>query len=272
MEGRLQRRVQRYGWDRAAGHYEALWQAQLAPAREALLAQAAIAPGEAVLDVACGTGLVTCAAAHAAGAGARVLGTDLSGEMVRAARRGAAERGLAQVRFERMDAERLQVRDAAFDVALCALGLMYVADPLCAMQELRRALRPRGRVALAVWGERHRCGWAAVFPLVQAEVAGEVCPLFFSLGAQGALAALCRAAGFIAVGEQRLRTHLAYADGAAACAAAFVGGPVALAWSRFDEGVRERLRARYLEMLEPWRSGEGFRVPGEFVVVHARAP
>ena len=58
----------------------------------------------------------------------------------------------------------------------------------------------------------------------------------------------------------------------AGCEAAFVGGPVALAWSRFDAAVRERVRRRYVEAIAPWRDGVAYRVPGEFVIVSARAP
>ncbi|MFZ1868928.1 MAG: hypothetical protein WAU49_10625, partial [Steroidobacteraceae bacterium] len=63
MEASLQRRVQRYGWDRAAADYESLWQVQLAGAQSQLLASASLAPGDRVLDVACGSGLVTFSAA-----------------------------------------------------------------------------------------------------------------------------------------------------------------------------------------------------------------
>ena len=59
MEARFQRRVQRYGWDKAADCYEQAWQAQLAEAQERLMDLAAAQPGERVLDIACGTGLVT---------------------------------------------------------------------------------------------------------------------------------------------------------------------------------------------------------------------
>jgi SAM-dependent methyltransferase len=58
MDARLQRRVQRYGWDRASDSYERHWAEQLRSAQELLLEMAALAPGERVLDVACGTGLV----------------------------------------------------------------------------------------------------------------------------------------------------------------------------------------------------------------------
>ena len=119
MEPRLQRRVQRYGWDLAAGDYEPLWQAQLASVQAELLALAALVPGERVLDVACGTGLVTFKSASAVGASGHVLGVDLSGLMVDAAQKRASTRGLSNVSFQRMDAEALEIPDASFDVALC---------------------------------------------------------------------------------------------------------------------------------------------------------
>ena len=272
MDARLQRRVQRYGWDLAADGYEALWQAQLADARAGLLAMAAPASGERVLDVACGTGLVAFEAARAVGPAGAVVGIDLSGQMVEAARLRASKKALSNVRFARMDAESLALPDASFDLALCALGLMYVPDPERAVREMRRVLRPGGRMVLAVWGERSRCGWADVFPIVDAEVASEVCPLFFRLGQRDTLARLCAGAGFEAVEERRIATTLRYADGNEACNAAFVGGPVALAWSRFGAEVRTRVRARYLEAIDAWRQGPGYRVPGEFVVVGAVAP
>jgi hypothetical protein len=52
----------------------------------------------------------------------------------------------------------------------------------------------------------------------------------------------------------------------------FVGGPVALAWSRFDDIVRERVRGRYVEAIARWRRDVGYEIPGEFVVVGARKP
>ncbi len=171
-----------------------------------------------------------------------------------------------------MDAEHLESADSGFDVALCALGLMYLPEPERALGEMRRVLRPGGRLVSAVWGERAHCGWAGLFGIVQAEVASEVCPLFFRLGQAGALARACTEAGFEAVSTECITTTLDYASADEACEAAFVGGPVALAWSRFDAPVRERVRRHYLESIAPWRDGEAYRVPGEFVVVSARRP
>jgi ubiquinone/menaquinone biosynthesis C-methylase UbiE len=272
MDAKLQRRIQRYGWDLAATGYESLWQAQLAEAQAAMLELASPAAGERVLDIACGTGLVSFAAAQAVGPQGDVLGTDLSQRMIDAAERRAKDLGLSNCSFLRMDAESLSLPDARFDVALCGLGLMYVPDPEQALREMRRVLRPGGRVSLAVWGERRNCGWSPVFAIVDAEVASEVCPLFFRLGQQDALARLCTDAAFENVQHRRITTTLVYADSDEACDAVFVAGPVALAWSRFDDEVRARARARYLEAIDPWRHGEGYRIPGEFIVAAAVAP
>jgi ubiquinone/menaquinone biosynthesis C-methylase UbiE len=272
MDARLQRRVQRYGWDLAADDYEPLWHAQLAEAQAAMMVLAPPAPGNQVLDIACGTGLVSFEAARAVGLDGHVLGVDLSGRMVSAAERRAREAKLSNCSFARMDAETLNLPDASFDVVLCALGLMYMPSPEQALREMRRILRPGGRISLAVWGERSKCGWSALFPIVDAEVVGEVCPLFFRLGQHDTLARLCADAGFEAIEHRRISTTLAFADASEACNAAFVGGPVALAWSKFSDEVRARVRACYVNSIEMWRLGNGFRIPGEFVVATAAAP
>jgi SAM-dependent methyltransferase len=272
MDARLQRRVQRYGWNLAATDYEPLWQAQLAEAQAALLTWASPAPNESVLDVACGTGLVSFEAARAVGAGGHVLGIDLSDQMVGAAERRAGDLKLSHCSFSRMDAETLALPDASFDVAVCALGLMYMPDPEQALQEMCRVLRPGGRVSIAVWGERAKCGWSAIFSIVDEEVASEVCPLFFRLGEQNTLARLCANAKFEDVRHRRITAPITFADADDACDAAFVAGPVALAWSRFNDEVRARVRARYLNAIEPWRHGQGYRIPGEFVIAAGVAP
>jgi ubiquinone/menaquinone biosynthesis C-methylase UbiE len=272
MDPRLQRRVQRYGWDRAVVAYEAGWRDQLEPAHSLMLDMAALRLGERVLDVACGTGLVSFRAAQAVGAKGAVVGTDISGEMVETARRGAVLRELANVHFERGDAEALPLPDASFDAAVCALGLMYVPDPVRALCEMRRLLRPGGRAAAAVWGARRNCGWAEIFPITDARVASDVCPMFFHLGTKDMLARAFEAAGFAEVRSERLCTTLRYASVEDALAAVFRGGPVALAYSRFDAATRRAVHAEYLASIAPYRNGGGYEVPGEFVVAAARAP
>jgi ubiquinone/menaquinone biosynthesis C-methylase UbiE/uncharacterized OsmC-like protein len=272
MDPKFQRRIQRYGWDRAAGAYESGWQAQLAPAHDLMLDMVAPQLGERMLDVACGTGLVSLRLAAAVSERGSVVGTDISERMAEAASSIAGRRGVRHVQFLRHGAEAMPFPDASFDAAVCALGLMYVPDPVGALCEMRRLLKPGGRVAVAVWGARQRCGWAEVFPITDARVASEVCPLFFQLGTGDTLARAMAEAGFADVRWERLPTVLAYASAEAALAAVFRGGPVALAYSRFDEATRQAVHVEYLDSIAACRVGDGYRIPGEFVVAAARAP
>jgi ubiquinone/menaquinone biosynthesis C-methylase UbiE len=267
MNARLQKRVQRYGWDKAAATYERSWQAQLEPAQSALLEIANFKPGDRVLDVACGTGLVTFRVAKTVAPRGEVLGTDISKEMIATASALARVQGIANCSFQRMDAEELALEDGTFDVALCALGLMYVPAPERAVVEMHRILKPGGRSVSAVWGERRNCGWAEIFPIVDARVQSEVCPMFFRTGTGDCLERAHAAAGFSNIRSRRFQTTLDYAGAAAACEAAFVGGPVALAHSRFTESMKAEAYAEYLASIEAYRTGDGYAVPGEFVVV-----
>lgn len=271
MDAKMQRWVQRRGWDRAVEPYETFWREQLRPAHDAVLDAAQLEAGERVIDIACGTGMVTLPAAKAVGPAGTVLATDISQRMVDDVAQRAAEHGLANVDVRRCDAEdlgaALDEHGGQFDVALCSLGLMYVPAPAVALGEMARVLRPGGRAITAVWGERRNCGWADIFPIVDARVSSDVCPMFFALGAPGALATLAERTGFADIEERRIETELVYDDSNAAIGAAFLGGPVALAHSRFDDSTRASAYAEYLESIAPFRDGAAYRIPGEFVVV-----
>lgn len=272
MNPAVQLRVQRYGWDLAEPVYERYWARQLAPAQRRLLERAAVCPGERVLDVACGTGSVTVPAAWAVGPCGYVLATDISEGMVRRTAEEAWREGIGWVETRRANAEDSVGSDGSFDAALCALGLMYVPDPVRALAEMRRALRPGGRAVVAVWGARDRCGWAEVFPIVDRRVRSDVCPLFFELGTGDALAEAFGLAGFEGVELERIGTTLRYHSARAAVGAAFEGGPVALAYSRFDAVNRAQAHAEYLESIAPYRRGAGYAIPGEFVIASGIAP
>jgi SAM-dependent methyltransferase len=185
-----------------------------------------------------------------------------------------AARLLPDCRFVRADAQTLNecVPDGHFDALLCGLGLMYMPDPEAALVTMARCLRPNGRLAVSVWGERQECGWADIFPIVDARVRSEVCPMFFRVGSGDTLERALQAAGLVAVQISRVPTELNYADADAACDAALLAGPVALAYSRFDEATRLGVRADYLASIEPWRQGERFAIPGMFVIGSGRWP
>jgi ubiquinone/menaquinone biosynthesis C-methylase UbiE len=270
VEPKLQRWVQRRGWDRAASHYDRYWGRQLRPAIELLTETADLAPGEDALDVAAGTGAVALHAARAVAPG-RVLATDIAPKMLDELALRAASCGLDNLDVEACGAEELE-HHQAFDVALCSLGLMYVPSPASAAAALHRAVKPGGRVVVSVWGDRRNCGWADIFPIVDARVSSDVCPMFFALGAEGALTATLSTAGFVDADETRLSVELVYPDADAALGAAFIGGPVALAVSRFTPDVLAEAHGEYLASIAPYADGDGYRLPGEFVVASARRP
>ena len=267
MDARLQRRIQRYGWDAAAAVYENSWERNLAPAQDLMLEKADLAPGQNVFEAACGSGLVTFRAASAVAPDGFVTATDISGEMVELASARASEMGVENVSFARVDVEAIDLAAARFDRALCALGLMYVPDPLHALREMHRILRPGGRISVAVWGERNRCGWADIFPIVDAQVKSEVCPMFFGLGMEGALVRDVETAGFSDVQAFRIDTALQYDDRDSLLEAMIDGGAVALAAKRFTDDVRRKVEDEFLASVAGHRTDAGgYEIPGEFVV------
>ncbi len=267
MEPALQRRVQRYGWDKASAYYETFWQKQLQPAQDKLMQLANIQAGEKVIDIACGTGLVTFRATQKVGENGFVLGTDISDKMVELATAVSAEKKFGNVKIQRMDAEELTVEDEMYDVALCALGLMYIPDSLKSLKEMARVLKPGGRAVAAVWGKRDRCGWADIFEIVDKRVSSEVCPMFFNLGNADLLQRYFASAGFRDLTSERLSSVLEYSSDVEACGAAFAGGPVALAYHKFSNEVKQEAHAEYIESIKAFKQGSAYVIPGEFVVV-----
>jgi SAM-dependent methyltransferase len=141
-------------WDGDEGEF---WTAQarrfdetLAAFHTPFLAAAAIGEGDRVLDVGCGTGQTTRDAARTAAAGS-ALGVDLSSRMIALARETAAREGLSNVEFHQADAQIDPLETAGFDAALSRMGSMFFGDPTAAFTNIRRALRPEGRLTLLTW-------------------------------------------------------------------------------------------------------------------------
>jgi len=273
MDGKVQLRIQRYGWDAAARFYHQDWEKQLRPAQDTLLGMAALQSGQSVLETACGTGMVTMRAALATGSAGSVHATDISGQMIEEVRRNCEKASLETVSFLRTSAEALDLPDDNFDVALCALGLMYVPNPRRAIAEMARCVRPGGRVVATVWGERRHCGWADIFPLIDARVASDVCPMFFASGAPGALKLDFEAAKLVDIREARQAEVLYFASGTDLTRAIMLGGPVAMAVKRFDEKVLGAVCAEFLASVSTFQSPDGsYSIPGEFVTVSGTVP
>ena len=126
--------------------------------RERLLAPARLRPGEAVLDVGCGTGTLAMLARQQVGAAGVVAGIDASPEMIARARSKASKARL-DIRFETASADALPFPNAHFDAVLCTVALHHLPRAVrsAAVAEMARVLKPAGRVFLAdfVFGHKH---------------------------------------------------------------------------------------------------------------------
>ncbi len=163
-----------------------------------LLDRAGVDAGRRVLVIGSGAGHLALAAAERVGPSGWVMGIDPLPAATRYAESLASTRGLTWIVFRQMLLEPLELVDASFDVALCQLGLPYRHDPAAALAEMRRVLRPGGRLAFSVWGPPGRV------PLLQAleralavrlPVAHAYLQQGFRLSEAGTLAGLCARAG-----------------------------------------------------------------------------
>ena len=112
---------------------------------------AGLKPGLTALDLACGSGQPSSTAAARVRPGGRVVATDLSPDMVAVTKRKAERLGLDNLEAREMDMQALSFSDASFDGATCRFGLMFCPDPVKAVSEIRRVLKPGARFAAAVW-------------------------------------------------------------------------------------------------------------------------
>ncbi|HJY38052.1 MAG TPA: class I SAM-dependent methyltransferase, partial [Steroidobacteraceae bacterium] len=111
------------------------------------------APGQTILDAACGTGLPSLALAECVHPGGKVVAIDSSPSMVAAAMRIARSAGVNSIEHRPMDLTKMEFADESFDAVTCKEGLMFCADPLQGASELRRVLKPNGRFAMSAWDE-----------------------------------------------------------------------------------------------------------------------
>lgn len=155
------REFEHAGWQRAAADYDATFARATAPFVEALLDAAAVCAEMRVLDLCCGTGVV---AAAMAARGAVVTGLDFSAAMLEQAR--LRHPGL---RFDEGDAEALPFADGSFDAVVSNFGIHHVPRPGAALAEVKRVLRPGGRLAFTTWASPDQnIAWRLLFGAIRA--------------------------------------------------------------------------------------------------------
>ena len=258
-------------WGSVAGGWKehaAFVEARGAGVTEKLLELTSPRPGERLLELACGAGGVGIAAADRVGETGEVVVSDLAPAMIAVAAARVDALGLRNVSTRVLDLEEIDEPDASYDVVVCREGLMLVVDPARAAREIRRVLRPGGRVALTVWGPRERNPWlGVVFDSVSAVLGAPMPPPGvpgpFSLDDPARLTELLVDAGFadVEVGEVPTPYRAASVEEWWTRTAA-LAGPLAQRLAMLPEPAAQALRERAREAIAVYLTDDGLDIPG----------
>lgn len=215
---------------------------------------ARVGPGQRVLDVACGTGALTCVAAERVAPGGVVIGLDANPEMLTVARRHSAD-----IEWHEGRAESLPFAEESFDRVISQFALMFFDDQAAALREMRRVLRPGGRMAVAVCDAVERSpGYGAFADLLQRLFGQAVADAFrapFALGDPRRLRGLCD--------EASLRSaKVESCDGSVRFASidAMVSTERACVWTLgglLDDAQFEQLKSDAQQALAPFIESDG---------------
>lgn len=265
------------GWQQVRGNAADIYDRHLVPAMFApwvptLLEWSELQPGQRVLDVACGSGIVARAAAERAGPSGRVVGLDINGSMLAVARSLPSISGAA-IEWIEASALDMPLPDAAFDVVLCQHGLQQFPDRSVALAEMRRVLAPGGRLALCVWSRLDGSpGMAALVDALARHVSAEAASnrrAPFALSDASELRGLLVDAGFsdVRVDTMALTARFPSPEALvdyqlAATPLAALGGLTVEAHASVQESVRAAM--------QPFLTAEGLAVPMEAHVAVGR--
>jgi SAM-dependent methyltransferase len=250
----------------------------MADVTEAALAAAAPMPGEIVLDVGCGTGTTTLRLADAVGPSGQVLGVDISEQQLGLARQRVAVTGTTRVQLVLDDAATHDFAPESFDLCFTRFGVMFFADPVAAFRNIRRAMKPNGRLLLAVFRSGSENPWAtasvaAIRHLVPPPPAlGPEDPGQFSWSDPARIRRVLNGAGFSNVALTPL--DLLFTLGADATEAAefatFIGQGARLLHGQPDE-TRQAARQAFEGFFKQHEGPGGVSLPGALWLVSAQA-
>jgi ubiquinone/menaquinone biosynthesis C-methylase UbiE len=243
-----------------------------------LLDLSAVRSGERVLELAGGPGGLGLAAASHVGPEGEVVTSDIALEMTAIASERAHALGLHNVRTRVLDLEAIDEPDGSYDVVLCRDGLQFATEPERAAHEIRRVLRPGGRVAVATWGPRERNPWLGIvldaasahlgMPMPPPGIPGP-----FSLDDADRLHSLLVEAGLagVSVTEFPIPMHAPSFDGWWAMTTALAGPLANLLASLPDEASRA-IRERANAAAAHYQTASGLEFPGVGLVANGHRP
>ncbi|WP_316193064.1 MULTISPECIES: class I SAM-dependent methyltransferase [unclassified Bradyrhizobium] len=249
----------------------------LAPVSQILIERIAAKPGDRILDIGCGCGGLSIALAGQVAPGGSVLGVDISAPMLERAR-AVAPAGLP-AEFVLADATVYPFAPASLDLLVSRFGVMFFADPVASFANIRRALKPGGRVVFACWREPKANPWMiaplqAVYRHVPKlpEMAPED-PGPFAFASEARVARILGEAGFsdVALEAHALSLDIARGQGLeAAVESAFEIGPASRALEGHPQETREAARQSVRELLTQYVRGDSVTLAGSIWLVTAR--
>jgi len=250
----------------------------LAPVSQALIDRAQAKAGERVIDIGCGCGAISIALAERVAPAGFVLGIDISVPMLERARE-LAPSGLA-LDFVLADATVHPFEPGGFDLLTSRFGVMFFAEPVLSFANLRRALRPSGRVVFACWREPRANPWMmaplqAVYRHVpKLPEMGPEDPGPFAFAAEERVRRILGEAAYSDVALERCDLSFDIAIGGgldAAVRAALEIGPASRALEGHSPDVRAAAEASVRDVLQPFLRGDSVTLPGSIWIVTARA-
>jgi SAM-dependent methyltransferase len=243
-----------------------------------MLDHVGLQPGLRVLELAAGPGETGFLAAELIRPGGSLVCSDATDEMLDVARARAQELGLENVEFKRIELEWIDLDTASVDVVLCKWGLMFSIDPEAALREMRRVLRPGGRVALAVWDGPPVNTWATITTRALVELGHTTqpdpdAPGMFALAPPGRLRGVLEAGGFLDVLLDAVEPPRAFAGVddfiAETDDLSSMFGEV---FDPLSDEQRAAVVARVAELAEPYAGADGvLRLPARTLVAAAEA-
>lgn len=238
----------------------------------------ALQPGQEVLELACGPGDTGFLAAELVKPGGRLISSDASRAMLGVASGRARDLGVTNVEFRQIELEWVDMPTASIDAILCRWGLMFAVDPGAALQEARRALRPGGRIALAVWDDPEANPWATIATRALVELGHAVppdpdAPGMFALANPDRLGRLLEDAGFMEVFVDSIELTRASPSLELYLEETLdLSQPFAEVWARLSDRHREEVRARMATLAERFTAEDrSLRLPARSLVAAAAA-
>ncbi len=239
-----------------------------------LLEFAELRDGEDVLDIACGTGIVARLAWPGVAPAGTVVGLDVNPGMLEVAREVSSQLG-ANIRWTEGNVTNMPISDDEFDVVICQHGLQYFPDRPAALLELRRVLRPTGRLILSVWRPiRFNAGHAVFADVLERHVNAEAAATRrapFKLSDRGELRSLLTDAGFQKV-MVSLSTRVArFASAEAMIRIMMAGTPLGATMEDADPQILNTVIDEVTSGLTEYHDDRGLAIPMQAWVVTAKA-